>query len=108
MINLPKNIKISAFVFDIKEMSINSANSQDIFGKFSCIEQVITISEKLNKRYLLNTFLHEVNHAVFWSYGIKDKDEEERTVDALATAWAQIYQDNPDVLRFIKECTEND
>lgn len=76
MINLPKNIKIAAFIFEIVEMSREQSESEKIFGKFSCIEHKIFISTGLNNRKLL------------------------------ATGWAQVYQDNPDVLKFIKECTK--
>ena len=44
---------------------------------------------------MLDTLLHEIFHAIFWAYGIEDKDEEERTVSTMATGWAAFLRDNP-------------
>ena len=48
--------------------------------------------------------MHEINHAIFWAYCIQNEDKEERVVSTMATAWTQIFRDNPKILRFIQTC----
>ena len=54
---------------------------------------------------VLDTLLHELNHAVYWAYGMEDEDKEERIVGTMATAWAQIFRDNPEFVAWIAAVT---
>jgi len=71
------------------------------FGECSTYRQEIRVDTSLKPQKLLDTFLHEINHAIYWAYHLEDTDKEERTIGTMATAWAQIYRDNPRLLRFI-------
>src|SRR5690606_40211864 len=73
------------------------------FGEFSNLEMLVRVDSSVNPMKVLDTLIHEINHAIYWAYGIEDEDKEERIVGTMATAWAQIYRDNPDLLRFIGE-----
>ena len=50
---------------------------------------------------VLTTLLHEINHAIFNLYHIVNEDEEEDIVTVLGVAWAQVYRDNPELIKFI-------
>lgn len=49
----------------------------------------------------VETFLHEVLHACYKSYSIKDKDTEERTVSSLSPVLCAFIRDNPEALLWI-------
>lgn len=104
MINLPKKVKIAGFDICIEIWEVSSARVNDRHGEFSELEGIIRIDTSTNNKYqILDTFLHELNHAIFWAYNIHDKDNEERTVGMFSTAYTQIFRDNVDILRFIQE-----
>lgn len=51
----------------------------------------------------LETVIHEITHAIYNSYVIRGEDDEERTVSTLAKGWAQVYHDNPALLRWMSK-----
>lgn len=61
------------------------------------------IEECLAPTKMVYTLIHEINHAIYWAYKLDDEDKEERIVSTFATAWTQIYRDNPALMDFIKE-----
>ena len=93
---LPSSIRVGAYDIEVQWWRPVYANDRERFGEFSQYEQAIRIDRGLKPQKLLDTVLHELNHAVYWIYGLKDEDEEERVVQVYATAWTQIWRDNPD------------
>jgi hypothetical protein len=110
MADLPKRVRISAFDFTVEDWKPHSATASGRFGEFSCLEQVIRVDTSVNKIKVLDTFLHEIFHAIYWAYGIEDGDNEERTVGMLATAMTQVLRDNPSLHGLISSTfgSEND
>lgn len=51
----------------------------------------------------IETVLHEITHAIYDAYVIRAGDDEERTVTTLAKGWAQVYHDNPALLRWMSK-----
>lgn len=100
---LPEKVKVAGFDISIVEWDHHVASAAARFGEFSCLEQNIKIDKTLGKQKLLDTFLHEINHAIYWAYGMQDEDKEERIVSTFATAWQQIFRDNPEVIAFVSE-----
>ena len=47
------------------------------------------------------TLLHEILHGVWYQWALKDDDDEERCVTALAHGLAAALRDNPDVFAWI-------
>ena len=76
--------------------------NDEIFGDFSYINSRIRIEEKLVGAVLVDTVLHEINHAI-WAVGqLKSKaQKEERAVSVMASYWTQIFRDNPELIRWI-------
>ena len=102
-IPLPKSLRIAAFTFEIEEFHPMAAAACRRYGEFSAMEMRIRIDPQAGDVKTVDTLMHEITHAIFWSYGIDDKDEEERVAGFMGTAWTQIYRDNPDLLRFLTE-----
>lgn len=103
---LPSQVKIAGMIIQVEEWDHKQGAANMSFGIFSRIEQSIKIDVHVHVDMLLDTFLHEVNHAIYWIYSLREDDDEERVVSIFATAWAQIFVDNPEVLTFIKKCRD--
>lgn len=102
--DLPSSIRVGAFDFSIHLWSMSQAATHRSFGCFSCTEQRIYMQcEFARPEKALDTLLHELLHAIWWAYGIEDGDKEERTMGALASAWVQIFRDNPGLVHFIEK-----
>ena len=99
---LPKKVKVAAFDIKVRTWGHREADALERFGQFSAVEGAIRINGELSPIKLIDTLLHEIGHAIYWAYGIEDEDKEERVVGTFATAWTQVYRDNPELLEFIK------
>ncbi len=105
--NLPNIIKVAGFDIIMREYQLHRSVSDNNWGRFSANEMLIEIDmTRPSKLHILDTLIHEINHAVYWIYNIYDDDKEERIVSTFAKAWLQIYRDNPDLLRFINATCE--
>lgn len=102
--SLPDTIRVGPFDMLILKMDEHRAAAEMKWGFFSSIEQVIAIQGPMPTRQkAADTFIHEVNHAIWWAYGLEDEDKEERTVGTLATGWVQVYRDNAWLLGWLKK-----
>lgn len=100
---LPKNIRVGAFDVAIDKWDASQSASSQRYGEFSSIEQRVSIQLDMSTRHkAVDTFLHEITHAIFWAYGIEDEDKEERITGVLSTGWTAFYRDNPWLLDWIK------
>ena len=103
MTKRPAKIKVACFDIDVIDFTQHEATLLARFGEFSALENRIRIDPAINRIKGIDTLLHELSHAIYWAYGIEDEDKEERIVGTFATAWTQIFRDNPDLLVFIQE-----
>ena len=97
---LPCQVRVLAFDIDIVDWKPHDARGK--FGEFSSLENIIRVDFSTDKINVVDTLLHEINHAIYWAYGIDDEDKEERTVATFSSAWVQVYRDNPWLIEFIK------
>ena len=98
---LPKTIKIANHVFNVAEWNSNEASAHGRFGECDCNTLSIRISTAHPDSHIRETLMHEILHAIFWSYGVKDIDDEERTITGLAVGLSQVWQDNPKLYKQI-------
>ena len=76
----------------------------EVFGDFTYLNNRIRIDKGLKKGALVDTLIHEINHAVFAIGRLKSKEEkEERICSVMASVWTQIFRDNPHLMRFIQK-----
>ena len=103
--HLPPNIRIGPFDFALQPWDVNQSYGARRYGECSCVELRISISRGMAAPVkAVDTLIHEIGHALFWAYGIDaEKDDEERLVGSLATAWTAVYRDNPWLLAWIAE-----
>lgn len=107
-IKLPEKVKVAGHSIKIKDWHPHSASAASRYGEFSANEMEIRLDMSMHPEKLLDVFLHELYHAVFWTYGLLDEDKEERICSQMSTGMAQVYIDNPDILQFIKELALRD
>jgi hypothetical protein len=103
MSKLPEKVKVAGYDFNIVDWPPIQAEATGRYGECSAQELEIRIRTDKQMSHTVNTFIHEVSHAIYWVYGIRDEDAEERIVEMMGNGWAQVYRDNPDVLRFLNE-----
>jgi hypothetical protein len=100
----PDKIKVACFDITIEDYTHLKATVDQNYGRFSSMEMLINIDPEIKGKIKeVDTLIHEINHAIYWAYGIEDADKEERIVGTFATAWTQVYRDNPELLAFITE-----
>jgi hypothetical protein len=99
---LPASIRVGPFDFGIEKLSAQRAMGRDYFGEFSPCEGRLALQLDMPSAVkAADTLLHEAGHAIYWTYGLADEDTEERVVGIFATAWAQVFRDNPWLLEWI-------
>ena len=91
-------VKVGAVDIDVFSLPFDG----DAFGDFNYLNMRIRVDENLKGTVLVDTVLHELNHAI-WAIGnLKtEKEEEERVVAVMASYWTQILRDNPHLIRWI-------
>lgn len=100
-VELPKKVKVAAFDVAIIPYEEQRARVGEVFGEFSCVENVIRIDMSISPMQICETLVHEIAHSIYWIYSVDDSDEEERVVSVMSTGWMQVYRDNPKILEFI-------
>jgi hypothetical protein len=75
----------------------------DRHGDFCSKQLLIRLSDKLEGWGLIETLIHEISHAIYWSFSMSDDDEEERNVSVYATGITQVIRDNPHLIKFIRK-----
>lgn len=101
---LPAFIRVGPYNMHLVPMDENHADLAEAFGYFKRKDQIIAFdADHKSPESLVDTLIHEVGHAIWWAYGISDDDKEERIVSIQATAWTQIFKDNPWLSDWIKK-----
>lgn len=103
---LPHTIRVGPYDVALVPMDGVATYAQRGVGLFT--PRMLRISyarEAPSKLDALDTLLHEINHAIFFAYHMREEDKEERTVGMFATGWTQVYRDNPWLLDWIREAT---
>lgn len=102
--SLPDSIRVGPFDIGISLLSVGQSLGDGKWGHFNQIGQEIALmAEFPTCPKAVDTFLHEITHAIWWAVGVQDNDGEERTVTALATGWTQVFRDNPWLLDWLKK-----
>ena len=100
MIDIPKQVKIGPYWFKIK--ALNTVEDKiEYFGECNTTTQTITIETNQQPMIVLDSLIHEINHAIWWLFQLEDTDVEEKIVSVMATGWTMVYGDNPELLRWI-------
>lgn len=102
--SLPSSIRVGPYDVGIVIRSSEQQRELEDHGLFSGRWLQIEIEpDATSCAFMADTFLHEVTHAIYYVWGIRDEDDEERTVSTLTTGKIQVYRDNPWLLDWLKK-----
>jgi len=102
MATVPPLVRVGPFDFAVVIITSDYAKANDLLGEFCSDAHEIRLKATYAGNHIaVDTFIHEIAHAIFWVYHLADGDSEERVVSLTSTAWTQVYRDNPDVLGWI-------
>lgn len=100
----PKQLKILNLTYEIRWVDRQIETATDSHGFCDAAGQLIIINADQKPDAIADTFLHEVNHALFSAFGITGEVPEERIVRLIATGICTVMRDNPDVARWWLKC----
>ena len=72
-------------------------------GVFKDRQCLIEVSPEISPAQQADTLIHEIFHAIWATRGLPDQITEEECVTRLASGWATVMRDNPD-LGVVLEC----
>jgi hypothetical protein len=98
---LPKTVRVGATKYDVVVV-----RPSDNWGRQFETGWIEIADDQGTGVRALETVLHEITHAIYNSYVIRSGDDEERTVTTLAKAFAQVYHDNPALLRWMSKAAK--
>lgn len=89
---------------------LNSEALDHDYGKCNDTKCEIHISGEQNDREFVSTLLHEMMHATFYAYGLRNKykeDDEEHICGTVANGLAQAFCENKKLIKLLKEKIDN-
>lgn len=103
VLQLPDVMRVGAYDIDITKWDAVHAGSGNSFGEFNSARLEIGLCQDFpSPAKAAYTFLHEIMHAVWFVYGIKENDEEERIVTLMSLGWTQVHADNPWLIGWVQ------
>lgn len=99
--DLPKQVKIGWRIFTIEAFDRLEAIGRDRYGECNKVSGVIRVDTVHGPRQTAETLLHEIMHAMFSVWALREKDGEEEIVGTASHALCSVWVDNPEVLAWI-------
>lgn len=99
MSRCPSSIRVGPYDYRIEWK--DKINDEDDLGLCSNGTHLLKVKNSKNAVLCVDTLLHEIYHAIWWTYGVHDEDKQERIVSATSTAWTQVFRDNPTLMPWI-------
>jgi hypothetical protein len=102
----PQTLRIGPYDIKVINWDRLAASASERLGEFSSMELCIRVDfASYSPLFSAGVLLHEINHALYWHYGVDDKDGEERICGMMANGWLQVWRDNPSLLKWIAWAT---
>lgn len=100
MKQLPSSVRVGPYDFKI----ISPVQDQNNWGELSYTEHVIRLRGNFpSPQMMVDTVLHELLHACWFTGGLGKKVGEERAVNTLSTQLTQVLRDNPELFMWMRE-----
>ena len=81
-LKLPASIKVGPYDYTIKHEKIHP--SDGCIGDFDSETSLIRITTGIKDKRAVETLVHEIFHAIYYSFTLSGKDKEERTVSIMS------------------------
>ncbi len=98
---LPAKIKIGYRSYEIHPWCTKEAELHNAKGQTWGDQGWIRLDETLDTEQTANSFIHEMLHGMWKQCDLPD-DVEEHFVTVLANQLTQVFQDNPEVTKYLK------
>ncbi len=98
---LPEKVKIGYRNYKISVLPQHEADARGLRGTHVGHRGVIRIETGMDTEQQANTLFHELLHACWLQSDLPD-DVEEHTVTVLANQLTQVFQDNPQVTKYLR------
>lgn len=98
---LPTKIKVGYRNYEVKPMPKEEADERGLRGSHLNQTGLIKVDESMDSEQQANTFFHEILHAC-WLQCDLPEEPEEHTVTVLANHLTQVFQDNPEVSKYLR------
>ena len=115
---MPPYVRVAHVDITLADWDPKAASAQHRWAEFSVQEMAIRIETTGRQPVeVVASLMHELTHAICWAYEVRTVDDldkaehpdtEERIAGIFGTAWAQIYRDNPDLLKYIRDLFRSD
>lgn len=100
-LSLPKSVRIGPYDYRIIHRKIPVED--ECLGDFAAAKATIRITTGLPRRQTVEALVHEIFHAIWYSWSLEDEDHEERIVSVMSTGLASVVRDNPWFLGLMRE-----
>ena len=102
--DLPKNVDISYHTLELKLLDTLTSNEVgEQQRSYLPREQIIFLDDQIIAEggdRAVSLILHELGHAIYYIYNLKDRDEE-ATVDSFANGYTEIYKSNKQLTKWV-------
>ena len=89
------SLKILNLDWSVTWVPKNISSGTEKFAWADLRNQALFIEESLSSGKSRESILHEILHALYWVFDLKDKEKEERVISCLSTGLLSIFRDNP-------------
>jgi hypothetical protein len=91
---IPTQVKVGSMIYQVSIKSGLWNENDVVIGKIHYGLQQIEIDEDLSDQKKMNTFFHELIHALLYEMGEIGLNENERFVTRMGNMLAQVFNDN--------------
>lgn len=102
---LPEHVKVGLYTYEIIEADdeFSKVTGEEVHGL--CVPHTNQIYVRLtgNKVIDADTLWHEIKHALWHLFSLRDNDDEERIVATLSSGELMILRDNPELFEFLMD-----
>lgn len=103
-LKLPSNIiKIGPYDYIVRYMDIITVDSTDMIGTHLSEYRIIQLATCLDRFSLVQTLMHEINHAIMDVLILKKKRSEDDFCEIFSSGWIMVYRDNPWLFDWIQK-----
>jgi len=101
---LPEEIKVLGKMYEVRGWKSVESLGEGKFGKCDRNQSIIYIDTQWKAQQVVNTFIHEIMHAVIFEMAIDRKsfEGEEELVNPLTNGLMAVFRDNPVLLDIIR------
>lgn len=106
-LNIPLKVRVGYQDITVRVISPEQEGRlEDNEGFYQSSKAMICINDRQCVSEQFATLIHEMLHACFYVYGMREviesKDDEEYVVNTLASAMIKMFQDNPFLIKGLK------